>query len=63
MQDDFASPTFAKNVNGYHQRSKMLDDDTYSPKFPRSANRSKSSTYASDPGSAPLVGFKSLKHF
>jgi hypothetical protein len=63
MQDDFASPTFANNVNGYHQRSKMLDDDTYSPKFPRSANRSKSSTYASDPGSAPLVGFKSLKHF
>ncbi|CAM0907947.1 unnamed protein product [Alopecurus aequalis] len=54
MQDDFASPTFATNVNGYHPRSKMLHDDTYSPKYPRSVNRSRSSSYASDPGSEPL---------
>uniref|UniRef100_A0ACD5VXH8 Uncharacterized protein n=2 Tax=Avena sativa TaxID=4498 RepID=A0ACD5VXH8_AVESA len=54
MRDDFPSPTFANNVNGYHQRSKMLDDDTYSPKNPRNMNRSRSSSYASDPGSEPL---------
>ncbi|CAM0907967.1 unnamed protein product [Alopecurus aequalis] len=54
MQDDFASPTFATNVNGYHPRNKMLHDDTYSPKYPRSVNRSRSSSYASDPGSEPL---------
>uniref|UniRef100_A0ACD6A4Q5 Uncharacterized protein n=2 Tax=Avena sativa TaxID=4498 RepID=A0ACD6A4Q5_AVESA len=54
MGDDFASPTFANNVNGYHQRSKMLDDDTYSPKYPRSVNRSRSGSYALDPVSEPL---------
>ena len=61
--DDFASPTFATNVNGYHQRIEMLHDDTYSSKYPRSVNRTRSSFYASDPVSEPLVGFKSLKHF
>ncbi|KAM0930601.1 hypothetical protein ACQ4PT_000861 [Festuca glaucescens] len=56
MRDDFASPTFANDVNGYHQRSKMLDDDTYSPKYPRRVNRSRSSSYASDPESEQLDG-------
>ncbi|VAH40047.1 unnamed protein product [Triticum turgidum subsp. durum] len=53
MGDDFASPTFATNVNGYHTRSKVLHDDTYSPKYPKSVNRSRSSSFASDPGSEP----------
>uniref|UniRef100_A0A453A8V2 Meiosis-specific protein ASY3-like coiled-coil domain-containing protein n=1 Tax=Aegilops tauschii subsp. strangulata TaxID=200361 RepID=A0A453A8V2_AEGTS len=56
MGDDFASPTFATNVNGYHTRSKVLHDDTYSPKYPKSVNRSRSSSFASDPGSEPLDG-------
>uniref|UniRef100_A0ACD5XQX3 Uncharacterized protein n=2 Tax=Avena sativa TaxID=4498 RepID=A0ACD5XQX3_AVESA len=54
MRDDCASPTFANNVNGYHQRSKMLDDYTYSPKYPRSVNMSRSGSYALEPGSEPL---------
>lgn len=54
MPDDFASPTFAANVNDSHQRSKMLDDDMYSAKYPKSVNRSRSSSYSSDPGSEPL---------
>ncbi|XP_048550936.1 meiosis-specific protein PAIR3-like [Triticum urartu] len=53
MQDDFVSPTFATNVNGHRHRSKMLHDDTYSPKYPKSVNRSRSSSYASDPWSEP----------
>ncbi|KAM3373355.1 hypothetical protein ACQJBY_020022 [Aegilops geniculata] len=53
MGDDFASPTFATNVNGYHTRSKVLHDDTYSPKYPKSVNRSRSGSFASDPGSEP----------
>ncbi|XP_044950486.1 meiosis-specific protein PAIR3-like [Hordeum vulgare subsp. vulgare] len=56
MRDDFVSPTFATNVNGYRDRSKMLHDDTYSPKYRKSVNRSRSSSYASDPGSEPLDG-------
>ncbi|VAH24467.1 unnamed protein product [Triticum turgidum subsp. durum] len=56
MGDEFASPTFATNVNGYHNRSKVLHDDTYSPKYPKSVNRSRSSSFASDPGSEPLDG-------
>ncbi|KAF7057410.1 hypothetical protein CFC21_064689 [Triticum aestivum] len=55
MRDDFVSPTFATNVNGYRDGSEMLHDDTYSPKYPKS-NRSRSSSYASDPGSEPLDG-------
>ncbi|XP_044971272.1 meiosis-specific protein PAIR3-like [Hordeum vulgare subsp. vulgare] len=47
MGDHFASPTFA---------TKVLHDDTYSPKYPKSVNRSRSSSYASDPGSEPSDG-------
>ncbi|KAF0926058.1 hypothetical protein E2562_020734 [Oryza meyeriana var. granulata] len=54
MPDDFASPTFAANIKISPQRSKMLDDDLFSSKYPKSVNRSRSTSYASDPESEPL---------
>ncbi|XP_006661760.1 meiosis-specific protein PAIR3 [Oryza brachyantha] len=54
MPDDFASPTFAANIKISPQRSKMLDDDLFSSKYPKRVNRSRSTSYASDPEFEPL---------
>uniref|UniRef100_A0A0E0BAA2 Meiosis-specific protein ASY3-like coiled-coil domain-containing protein n=1 Tax=Oryza glumipatula TaxID=40148 RepID=A0A0E0BAA2_9ORYZ len=54
MPDDFASPTFAANIKISPHRSKMLDDDLFSSKYPKGVNRSRSTSFTSDPESEPL---------
>uniref|UniRef100_A0A0D9XJI4 Meiosis-specific protein ASY3-like coiled-coil domain-containing protein n=1 Tax=Leersia perrieri TaxID=77586 RepID=A0A0D9XJI4_9ORYZ len=61
MPDDFASPTFAANIKMSPQRGKLLDDDLFSPKYPKSVNRSRSTFDASDPESEPLEEMENQK--
>ncbi|OEL28372.1 hypothetical protein BAE44_0010611 [Dichanthelium oligosanthes] len=49
--DDYPSPTLAPNVNTSPQISKGLDGNLYTSKYPKSLDRPKSSSLASDPES------------
>lgn len=53
--DDYPSPTLAPKVNTFPQTSKGLDGDLYTSKYPKSVDRSRSSSFASDPESEPPV--------
>ena len=55
MPDDYPSPTLAPNVNTSPQISKGLDGDLYTSKYPKSVDRSRSSSLALDPESEPPV--------
>lgn len=53
--DEYPSPTLAPKVNPSLQISKGLDGEPYTSKYPKSMDRSRSSSLASDPESESLV--------
>ncbi|XP_062205755.1 meiosis-specific protein PAIR3-like [Phragmites australis] len=52
--DYFVSPTLAANVNISPQISKGIDEDLHTSKYPKTTDRSRSSSLATDPESEPL---------
>ncbi|KAJ1269302.1 hypothetical protein BS78_07G201200 [Paspalum vaginatum] len=52
--DRYPSPTLAPNVNTSPRIGKGIDGDPYTSKYPKSVDRSRSSSLASDPESEPL---------
>nr|CAB3449268.1 unnamed protein product [Digitaria exilis] len=52
--DEYPSPTLAPKVNPSPQISKGLDGELYTSKYPKSMDRSRSSSLASDPESESL---------